>query len=222
LAFCLWLRLFVYSDPLNREAEGSGLRIIRSLEWGGIAGLVGVVSSPLLLATGILPKIAGLDTSFTGVQGLLIHLLISALIGMIYGLLFRGEAPNFGLGVAWGWLFGLIWWYLGPLTLLPRVLRGVIDWRMEAISALLPLLPGHLIYGATTAFIFLLFERRFTRWLGLDPRHAAGNSVGYGPWEHQRRLSGCSFWDWVYFCLFCSHNKSSVAALPQQSWSLAD
>jgi hypothetical protein len=170
----LWLRLFVYSDPLNREPEGPGLRIIRSLEWGGIAGLVGgVVSSPLLLATGILPKIAGLGTSFTGVRGLLIHLLISALIGMSYGLLFRGEAPNFGLGVAWGWLFGLIWWYLGPLTLLPRLLKGVIDWRMGAISALLPLLPGHLIYGATTAFVFLLFERRFTRWLLLDPRQAA-------------------------------------------------
>lgn len=170
----LWLRLFIHSDPLNREAEGPGLRIIRSLEWGGIAGLVGgVVSSPLLLATGVLPKIAGLGTSFTGVRGLLIHLLISALIGMSYGLLFRGEAPNFGLGIAWGWLFGLIWWYLGPLTLLPRLLRGGVDWRMGAISALLPLLPGHLIYGATTAFVFLLFERRFTRWLLLDPRQAA-------------------------------------------------
>jgi hypothetical protein len=170
----LWLRLFVYSDPLNREPEGPVLRIIRSLEWGGIAGLVGgVVSSPLLLATGVLPKIAGLGTNFTGLRGLLIHLLISALIGMSYGLLFRGEAPNFGLGVAWGWLFGLIWWYLGPLTLLPRLLKRVIDWRMGEVSALLPLLPGHLIYGATTAFVFLLFERRFTRWLLLDPRQAA-------------------------------------------------
>jgi hypothetical protein len=170
----LWLRLFIQSDPLNRESEGPGLRIIRSLEWGGIAGLVGgVVSSPLLLATGILPEIAGLGTSLAGLRGLLIHLGISALIGMSYGLLFRGEAPNFGLGVAWGWLFGLIWWYLGPLTLLPRLLRGVVDWRMAAVSALLPLLPGHLIYGATTAFVFLLFERRFTRWLLLDPRQAA-------------------------------------------------
>jgi hypothetical protein len=170
----LWLRLFVYSDPLNREPEGPVLHIIRSLEWGGIAGLVGgVVSSPLLLATGILPKIAGLGTSFSGPRGLLIHLLISALIGMSYGLLFRGEAPNFGLGIAWGWLFGLIWWYLGPLTLLPRLLKGGVDWRMGTISALLPLLPGHLIYGATTAFVFLLFERRFKRWLLLDPRQAA-------------------------------------------------
>src|SRR5215467_4901057 len=64
----LWLRLFIHSDPLNREAEGPGLRLIRSIEWGGLAGLAGgVVSSPVLLVTGILPKIAGLDTSFGGV-----------------------------------------------------------------------------------------------------------------------------------------------------------
>src|SRR5258707_10217268 len=149
-------------------------RILRSLEWGALAGLVGgLISSPVMLATGILPKIAGLGGGFSSFGGLVIHLFISALIGMSYGLLFRNEASSLGLGVAWGWLFGLIWWYLGPMTFLPLMLTGVCDWSTDAASALLPSLMGHLIYGAVTALTFLLRERRYTRWLIRDPRLAA-------------------------------------------------
>jgi hypothetical protein len=100
-------------------------------------------------------------------------LLVSILLGMSYGLLFRNEAPNLGLGVAWGWLFGMIWWYLGPMTLLPLLLTGGFDWSTRAASALLPSLMGHMIYGATTALTFLLLEGRYTRWLLFDRRAAA-------------------------------------------------
>jgi hypothetical protein len=169
-----WLKLFVESDPLNREPEGPGLLVLRSLSWGALAGLVGgLVSSPVMIATGVLPKIAGLDTPLSIFRGLFLHLLVSALIGMTFGLLFRRESSSLGLGVMWGWLFGLIWWYLGPLTFLPLLLTGEIDWRTSAASALLPSLMAHLIYGATTALAFHLLEGSYTRRLLLNPRTAA-------------------------------------------------
>jgi hypothetical protein len=170
----LWVRLFIESDPLNREVGGVGVHVLQSLSWGAIAGLAGgIIASPVLLATHALPQIIGLDTSLSGSKGLVLHLLVSAAIGMTYGLLFRNEASSLGLGVAWGWLFGLIWWFVGPMTVLPLLLTGVCDWSTDAASALLPSLMGHLIYGATTAFVFLLMDRRYVRVLLLDPRVAA-------------------------------------------------
>jgi hypothetical protein len=170
----VWIRLFIQSDPLNREPHGPGLRVLQSVGWGAIAGFAGgIVSSPIMLKTGVLTKVAGLDTSLSNWHGLLVHLLVSTAIGMTFGLLFRNESTNLSAGVAWGWLFGLIWWYLGPMTLLPLMLNGVCDWSTDAASALLPSLMGHLVFGAVTACVFLVLRNRYTRWLMLDPRIAA-------------------------------------------------
>jgi hypothetical protein len=170
----VWVRLFIQSDPLNREPEGPGFRLLHSLGWGTLAGLIGgVLSSLLMLAMGVLPHVIGLDIHLSTLTGLLVHLLVSAFIGMSYGVLFRDEGSTLAMSSAWGWIFGLIWWYAGPLTLLPLALTGEIDWRPSAASALLPSLFGHLIYGASTGFVFYLLERRYTNRRILDPRIAA-------------------------------------------------
>jgi uncharacterized membrane protein YagU involved in acid resistance len=170
----LWVGFFTESDPINRAPEGPSLRVWYPLKWGAMASLAGgLLFSLVMMATGVLPRVASLVGGSSPVLGFLVHMGISTLVGMSYGVLFQHEAPNVGSGIAWGVLYGVIWWFIGPLTLMPVLLGGAFTWTTTAASARLPSLIGHMLYGAATAVVFLVLERRHAEWLLLDPRLAA-------------------------------------------------
>ncbi len=170
----LWLRFFYDADPIHHEAEGPGARVLHALAWGAGASLLGGVLFGLLLVfSGGLPQVVRLAGGASPATALLVHLLISAFIGMSYGVLFRRDAPNWESSAGWGLLYGLVWWYLGPLTLLPIFVGDPCTWTTADADAALPLLIGHLLYGAVTALVFFRLERRHSEWLTLDPRLAA-------------------------------------------------
>ncbi len=109
----LCVRFLTESDPIHREPEGPGVRLIRSVQWGALAGLAGGLLYTLgLVATGSLGQIAGIVGGTSPVLGFVVHLCISIVMGISYGILFQREAPNLASGIAWGLVYGLIGWFV--------------------------------------------------------------------------------------------------------------
>jgi uncharacterized membrane protein YagU involved in acid resistance len=167
----LWRWLFERSDPLNRQAEGAGMLALSSIGRGAAASLAGgLLFSVVMVETGQLSRVAQLVGAHSSAAGFLVHLAISALIGASYGIFFHDEATDDAIALAWGALYGLIWWFLGPLTLFPILLGGQFTWTTVAASEQVPSLLGHILYGMGLAVAFRVLERRHLAHLFIDAR----------------------------------------------------
>jgi len=95
--------------------------------------------------------------------GWVYHLFNSAVIGAMFGWLFGNRATSYGSGFGWGAAYGVIWWVLGALILMPMFLG------MPAFAPLKMMMPvalgslvGHLMYGVILGVLFARFRSRAT------------------------------------------------------------
>ena len=133
---------------------------VKNLQSGAYAGLVGgVVFGAMMAMMGMLPMIGQMVGYPSALTGFVVHLFISALIGISFAALFHSFIDSTAGGAGYGLLYGGAWWLLGPLTLMP-LLMGMglgVNWNAESAVAMLPSLVGHFIYGAIlgTTYVWL-------------------------------------------------------------------
>lgn len=135
-------------------ATSSPNNLPRNLGLGAAAGLIGgIVFGLLMTMMGMIGMIGGLVGQMGNVPvswGL--HLLISAIIGAIFGLVAPYAGASLGRVLGAGALYGLAWWVLGPLLIMPMMMGMGPQLSAEGISAAMPSLMGHLAFGLVTAY----------------------------------------------------------------------
>jgi hypothetical protein len=106
---------------------------------------------------GMLPVVAMLVNSESAVVGGLVHLVISAGLGALFGVV--APAMKLGALLGAGAVYGLVWWVLGPQVIL-LVWLGMRPFMID--SGAWMILMGHVIYGLCTAAV-LFGIRRYAR-----------------------------------------------------------
>lgn len=117
----------------------------RRITAGVIGGLVGgLVFGVLMAMTGMLPMVAALVGGSSPALGFGLHLVNSVVIGVGLTVVLGGMLTGYGRGAALGMAYGLLWWVLGGLLLMPLML-GMPVFILNAAAWMS--LMGHLVYG---------------------------------------------------------------------------
>ncbi|HEY3288985.1 MAG TPA: hypothetical protein VGK87_02545 [Anaerolineae bacterium] len=125
---------------------------------GGAAG--GIVFGMLMAMMGMLTTIAGMAGSTSIVVGAAIHMMISVFIGATFGVLFGANSTTAGRGLLFGIVYGMVWWVLGPLVIMPVMMGMGLQFANALSGSNLMSLMGHMIFGAVTGLVYFWVARR--------------------------------------------------------------
>jgi uncharacterized membrane protein YagU involved in acid resistance len=126
---------------------------------GGLAG--GVVFGIMMQAWGMMPMVAMLINSESVGVGWLVHLFNSALFGAIFAVVGRWATTVLPAAVI-GLLYGVVWWVLGALLIMPAWL-GMNAMIFNLNTTAWRSLGGHLVYGLLLGVGYALVGPRLRR-----------------------------------------------------------
>ncbi len=132
----------------------------RSIWLGAIAGIIGGIPFGMLMGMmGMLPMVGMLVRVEDALVGFGVHMVISILTGAVYGFFAPFLPQNWSAAFMAGMVYGLAWWVLGALVLMP-VLLGMPQMvfmigEMQWFS-----LMGHIIFGLGISLSFLPMYRK--------------------------------------------------------------
>ena len=135
----------------------------KSIQHGAIGGIAGgIVFGVMMGMMGMLPMIGQMAGSPTASAGFFVHLIISAFIGASFALIFQSRVKGAKGGLGYGAAYGILWWFLGPLTLMPAMMgMGIgVNWTIAPAVAMFPSLVGHTVYGLILGFTYVGFALR--------------------------------------------------------------
>ena len=143
------------TSTLSRQ--GSNTRVLWT---GALAGIIGGIPFGIMMGMmGMMPMIGMLIRVDSALAGVLVHATISAITGAIYGIFAVRFPLNWRNAILGGLIYGVIWWVLGALILMPALL-GMFEMifvigQMQWMSLL-----GHIIFGVVLALSFVWLNRR--------------------------------------------------------------
>lgn len=135
------------TSPLSVTSAGG--RVIAMSAVSGIGG--GIVFGSMMAMMGMLPMVAMLVGRTDPVTGWVVHLVISAAFGAVYGLasvVLKLPLTN-PVGLIAGAVAGVVYWVAGALIAMPLML-GMTEMVFQVGQPQIMSLIGHLIYGVIT------------------------------------------------------------------------
>ncbi len=141
-------KMFFWDEIVERGLKGS---------FAGILG--GIVFGVWMAEKGVLVAIASMAGGSSPFLGLAMHLAMSAGIGASFAVLFSRLAEGVSSSTLWGLVYGFIWWFLGPLTLMPLMTGMGLQWTATAVAGTIPSLIWHLVFGGVLGVSYEALRR---------------------------------------------------------------